>query len=285
MIAHGTWWRIVRALLVVLSRASLLVLATMILFPERWPTDPNLGNPLRLGRIFLTWCGLPGLAAWLLGRLFAATWVVTDGTLILERLHERVEIPCASIQQVAAWTLPLPAAGVSLRLGSGRWFRWGLEIPDPAAFAAALADGGASDELHRTARDPAAVLARSRALTTRWFDHPAFKFVAFALVPGIPIFRLHQWVAYGGTFGEYYMYGLRAYVLAFAIYWVSVMVHLVVFAAVIRTALEPIVMIVAWIAPARTLGLRRVVEAAARLLFFGGVFAFLGRLYLQSLGG
>lgn len=284
MIAHGRWWRVARAALVVLSRASLLVIAVMILFPESWPGAPTLGNPLRLARVFTTWCLLPELAAWVIGRVFTGTCAVAHGTLVLERLHERVEIPCASVQHLAPWTVPLPGGGVSLRLGSGRWFHWGLQIADPPALAEALADGGAPDEVRRAARNPAAIYARSTGLWRRWPDHPAFKFVAFALVPTIPVFRLHQWVAYGGTFGEYYTYGLRAYLLAFAIFWVSMIVHLVVFAAVVRAVLEPLVIGSAWAAPAATSGVRRAVEAVARLVFYGGVVAFLALLYLQSRG-
>jgi apolipoprotein N-acyltransferase len=285
MIAHGPSWRVVRAILVGLSRTSPLVIAAGVLFPELWPWAANLDNPLRLARVFLAFCAAPGLAAWLIGRVFAGTFTVRDGTLILERLNERVEIPCSSIRRLAAWTVPLPGGGVSLQLGSGRWFRWGLQLDDPPALAAALADGGATDDVRRGGATAAAVYAGSTSIARTWIDHPAFKFVAFALVPAIPVFRLHQWVAYGGTFGEYYIYGLRAYVLAFAIYWVWAIVHLVLFAAVVRAVLEPIVMVSAWVAPARTHAVRRLVEAAARFFFYGGVLAFLGRLYLQSLGG
>jgi apolipoprotein N-acyltransferase len=284
MIAHGRWWRAARGSLVVLSRASLLVLAAMVLFPESWPGAPNLGNPLRLARVFATYCLLPEIAAWGLGRVFAGTCAVANGALVLERLHERVEIPCASIRRVVPWKLPIPGAGVSLQLGSERWFRWGLQVPDPPAFTEALFDGGAADDVRHAAQSRAAIYARSTGQSTGWTDHPVFKFVIFALVPAIPVFRLHQWVAYGGTFGEYYVYGLRAYLLAFAIYWSSVIVHLVLFAAVIRVVLEPIVMVSAWTVPARTAGVRRIVEAAGRILFYGGVLAFLGRLYLQSRG-
>lgn len=285
VIAHGPWWRGVRALLVVVSRASLLVIAAMLLFPDAWPwVVPDFGNPLRLARAFATFSLAPGVTAWLIGRVFAGRLSVEDGTLVVERLDKRVEIPCTAIRRLAPWTLPLPAGGVSLQLASGRWFPWGLQIADPVALGEGLAEAGASDDLRREARTPAAVYARSTTSARHWTDHPAFKLVLFALVPTLPVFRLHQWVAYGGTFGEYYMYGLRAYLLAFAIYWVWSIVQLVLFAAILRTALEPIVIVTAWTAPARTPAARRVVEAAHRLLFYGGVVAFLGRLYLQSLG-
>src|SRR5690606_24646196 len=130
----GLWWRVVRASLVVLSRTSLLVIATMVLFPESWPGAPNLGNPLRLVRVFTKYCLLPELAAWALGRIFSGTWAVTDGTLILERLRARVAIPCASIRRVVPWAVPIPGPGVAIQLASERWFPWGVQVADPAAF-------------------------------------------------------------------------------------------------------------------------------------------------------
>jgi apolipoprotein N-acyltransferase len=104
----------------------------------------------------------------------------------------------------------------------------------------------------------------------------------FALVPALPVFRLHQWIAYGGTFGEYYAYGLRPYAIAFAIYWGTAVIYLVLWAALLRVLLEPLVVAAAWLAPARALGVRRAVETVDRVLYYGGVPLFLGRLFLRS---
>ena len=44
-------------------------------------------------------------------------------------------------------------------------------------------------------------------------EHPLLKFVVYSLVPTVPVFRLHQFITYGGAFGEYYTFGLKAYLL------------------------------------------------------------------------
>ena len=104
----------------------------------------------------------------------------------------------------------------------------------------------------------------------------------FALVPALPAFRLHQVIAYGGTFGEYYTYGLQAYLLGFAAYWWTFTIHLVLYAAVLRTVAEAIVLATAWLAPGRVAGVRTIVEWAYRLLYFGSIPAFLIRMAMLS---
>jgi apolipoprotein N-acyltransferase len=107
-------------------------------------------------------------------------------------------------------------------------------------------------------------------------------FVVFALVPAVAFFRLNQWIAYGGTFGEYYTYGLQAYLSAFAIYWATFTIYLVLYAAVLRVGTEAIVLPATWIVPARAATARRAMEIVNRILYYGAVFALLLRLYLQS---
>jgi len=167
---------------------------------------------------------------------------------------------------------------VWLRLRSGRRFQYGLAVTDPIALIDAVADAGAPDVVRAAARHPAAVYGRSRRdAALRWRD-ALLKFVVLALVPAVPLFRLHQWIAYGDTFGEYYTYGLQAYVLGFAMYWSAFIIYLVLYAAVLRVVAEAAVIAAAWAAPARIAGVRRVVERLDRLLYFVGVPAFLLRL-------
>ena len=98
----------------------------------------------------------------------------------------------------------------------------------------------------------------------------------------MPLFRLHQWVAYGDTFGEYYTYGLEAYLLAFAIYWATDTIYLVLYAAVLRAIAEPVAFAAAWLLPARAERVRRALEIGDRVLYFGGVPLLLVRLFLLS---
>jgi apolipoprotein N-acyltransferase len=276
--AYAPFWRVVVAVLVAMRRAGLLGMVFAILFLET-----RLDNQLRLLRTFVVVGLAPGLAAWLLARAFAAAITIDRRVLRLQRRDEHVEIPCESIVAVVPWTVPLPGDGVWLRLKSGRRFRYGLQVSDPVALIDALAGAGAggTDALREAARHPAAVYGRSRARPRRWY-RPLLEYVLFALVPTIPLFRLHQWVAYGGTFGEYYTYGLQAYLLGFAAYWWTFTIYLVLYAAVLRTAAEAIVLAIAWLAPDRVAPARTIVEWGYRLLYFGSVPAFLLRIAMLS---
>jgi apolipoprotein N-acyltransferase len=282
-IAYPASWRIAAAILMANSRGSLLAFVALLLFLDAWLSTPlRLSNPLRLLRAFSVFCLAPGIGLWLLERAFAVTLRLESGVLVLQRHTQRIEIPCEAIERATPWAVPLPAGGLWLDLKSGRRFRYGLQVADPTAFINALADAGASQLVREASTHPAAVYAQSRSrLSPRWY-HRFLKFVVFALVPALPLFRLHQWIAYGGTFGEYYMYGLKAYLLAFAIYWATSSVYLVLYAAALRAVAEPLVWVAAHVAPRRTPRVRRTVEMANRLLYYGGVLLLLIRLYLSS---
>ena len=268
--------RIAAAVLTVISRVSPLVILALLVFFET-----RLTNQLRLTRTFASVCLAPAIAAWLLRNTFAATAAVENGTLVLRRRTQRIEIPCQAIDRVIPWLLPALGSGVWLRLQSGRRFRYGLELTDPVAFAEALADAGAPEHVRSGARHPAALYARAKNCTARRWDHPLFKYVVFALVPTVPVFRLHQWIAYGGTFGEYYSYGLRAYLLGFAIYWATFTIYLVLYAAALRAATETIAWAAAYAAPSHATRVRRAAEIAHRILYYGGVPALLLRFLLR----
>ena len=276
-IAYSPFWRVVTGVLVALSRGSLLVMLVALLFFET-----PLENQLRLFRTFVALSLAPGTAAWLLARAFAATVAVADGLLVIERRDRRIEIPCEAIAGVVPWMIPLPAGGLWIRLRSGRRFDDGLQVSDPIALAEALADAGAPEAVRTVAHHPAALYARSRFGAPRRWYHPLLAFVAFALVPAVPLFRLHQWIAYGGTFGEYYTYGLQAYLLGFVIYWATFAIYLVLYAAVLRAAAEIVVWLTARVAPEGVTRVREIVEKARRILYFGGVPAFLLQVALSA---
>ena len=273
-IAYPPPWRIAAAALRVLSRGSLLVIVALLLLPDDGTgIGTRLQNPLRLMRVFTYFSLAPGFGAWIIQRLFAAELDVQNGTLVLHGRSQRIEVPCSAIDAVVPWTVPLPSGGVRLRLSSGRWFGYALQLRDPVAFAAAVGRADAGVE-------PAAVYARS--LPERRWWHSVLAYIVFALVPMLPVHRANQWIAFGGTFGEYYMYGLRTYLLGFAIYWGTAIVYLVLWAAVLRALLEPVVLVTSRIAPARTLAVRRAVERVDRLFYYGLVPLFLARLFFQS---
>jgi apolipoprotein N-acyltransferase len=274
-IAYTPFWRVFAGALVLISRAGALAIVIAMFFFET-----RLDNPLRLLRTFGFACFAPGLAAWLLARAFAAGITIGNGTVIVTRRDRRVEIPGDAIARVDPWTVPLPGAGLWLGLRSGRRLPLGLQVGDPVALIDALAEAGADDEVRTAAHRPAALYGRGRR-DFPWY-RALLEFPILALVPTLPIFRLHQWIAFGGTFGEYYTYGLRAYLLGFAAQWWTFTIHLVLYAAVLRAAAEAIVMTTAWAAPARVATVRRIVERIDRVLYFGAIPVFLIRLALLT---
>ena len=54
------------------------------------------------------------------------------------------------------------------------------------------------------------------------------------LVFAVILFRLHQYIVFGGAFGQYHLQGLRVYLTAFLIRWAGVAGALVVVAVLSR---------------------------------------------------
>jgi apolipoprotein N-acyltransferase len=266
--AYPPPWRVVAAVLVAVSRGSLLVLA-----PATFLVQPPIG-PRRLIQLFAALVVAPAVAAWAVQRLFAVTVRIESGALVvLQGRRPVADVPARAIETVSPWRIPLPAPGLRVDLPSAR--AHALSLADPGALAERLADAGAGDRVRRAARHPALVWARARRAARRRWDHPLLKFVAFALVPALPLFRLHQHLAYGGTFGEYYVYGLRPYLFGLGLYWALFAIYLVLYAAVLRAATEVVAVAAAVVAPTHAAWVRRAAEAGHRLLYYGGVPAVL----------
>jgi len=248
----------------VVARGSLLAILAALFLSDAPPT-----NPLQQIRLF---CGLfaaPELAAWCVARAFAARARVEDGVLALLLRDQRIEVPLAAIAAVEPWSLPLPSAGVCLRLRSGRRLARTVAVADPARLVELLVAGGASPALRAGLDRAAVVFARARSANPRsLLDHPALKFVAWSLVPTIPVFRLHQHITYGGTFGEYYTYGLKAYLVGFGLWWASWSFNLLLLAAGLRAIVEAVATAAAVAIPARAVGVRRAVEIAQRVVYY-----------------
>ena len=272
VVAYPVPWRWAAALLFGLSRASLLFILALAIFM----TDPPITPPV-LARVVVLLAVLPGLAAWLIERAFTGTFTLHDATLVVQRHDLRVEIPCASIVRVSAWTLPLPAPGVTVYLRSGRCFR--CSSRGVQTFVATLAAAGVS-AARTVAAHPSLVYSAARAPRPRW-PQQLGKFAGFALLPASVLFYTHQHIAYGGLLGEYYMYGPAAYLATFAIHWGTLTVYLVLYAAVWRAMAEAGVLLVAWIAAAHALRVRRIVEVVCTVGYYAGVPVMLGLRYLS----
>ncbi|MEO6026617.1 MAG: hypothetical protein ABIR79_07105 [Candidatus Binatia bacterium] len=263
-------WRVVTAVLSTVSHGSLLFLALASwLVPDQLPSGTLL-------RAFGLLCLAPALVAWLLRRVHATTMTVSDDVLVLRARAEGIEIPLASIAAVVPWWVPLPAPGFWLGLRSGQRLPEGLIPNDPGAFLSSLADAGISDEvLGPPSRHPMSLYAKAKSAARRRIDHPLLKFVLFSLVPTLPLFRLRQFLVYGGTFGEYYQYGLKVYLLGFGIYWLLFAVYLLLYAAVLRALTEAASLAAAWSMPAHAASVRRGAETVHRILYYAGVPAVL----------
>ena len=169
------------------------------------------------------------------------------------------------------WTLPLPTPGAALRLRSGGRLGYELGLDTPSRLARS------SPRAPTPARSRTATIRGSRTPTPRSAPggsaggNGSSSFRCSASPRRSILFRAHQWIAYGGTFGQYYTYGARPYVLLFLDYWTTITIYLALWAGLWRVIAE----IVAWgaarLAPSWATGVRRCVEIACRVAYYGGV--------------
>ncbi len=239
------------------------------------PLKPVLRLALLMGALLL----LPRALVWLLRRFTSATLLVEPGRLVLQLRGVRFELPVESITGLEPWRLPLPGPGVALRMKSGRRFEYHLQVEDPASLLNALAP-----------QLPAAASATGRAGSRfgqarhdwrrRFWDKPAFKFGLFPLLPTGIMFRAHQYITFGGPFGEYDVSGLAAYLKTFAGFWHTFAIGLVMFAGVWRLVAELLAFALTWVLPSRAHGVRRAAEWLCRLVYYVGAPAIMAQPFL-----
>ncbi|UUZ54284.1 hypothetical protein LP419_38925 [Massilia sp. H-1] len=111
------------------------------------------------------------------------------------------------------------------------------------------------------------------ALATRRsrLDHPLAKYLLLPLALATPAFHLHQQIAYGGPFGEYYAYGLQAYLAAFALWWAAWSIGVVLSEALLRAAINTATLLAALLRPATTPVVRAGLERAGHAALFLGL--------------
>jgi hypothetical protein len=193
--------------------------------------------------------------------------------VVLEHGQKQIEIARASIAQLRAWRFPVPETGLDIVLHSGRVLRLGIAAPRE------LAPLIEHDELCKTlgsGRWMQFAVARSERATHPWV-HRSLKFIAWPSLFALVLFRAHQYITYGGPFGQYYLVGLAPYLGSLARTWLDVAVHLLLFAALLRTLAElgAWSLTLAW--PTRCRSIRRVAELAASSTYYlGAVAVFLG---------
>lgn len=222
----------IAALLMLLSRGGALAIAASALWGDALQL-PALAQLRGFAALVLA----PGAAAWLLVRSWRAALSIDADGLVLQRGAQRHLLPAASIAAVAPWRLPWPGPGLTLHRTDGPPRR--LVFDDAAALARACAAiRSAMPHTAPAAPGLADVLAEARAAgpATR-LAAPAWKFGLLPLALALPAFRLHQQIAYGGTFGEALSFGWAAWLGAAMLWWAAWAIGVVLCAAVLRAAI------------------------------------------------
>ncbi len=260
-------WRTAAAMLRLIAVGGLLWLALGMLLGDGLQV-----NSLAQIRVHAWLVLLPLAAAWTIQRIHAARLRIEGGHLLLQQRRQRIEIPLASIASLRAWRLPLPGTGVDLYLQSNRRYLHGIRIADPLALMRALAAAGSPAAWSEPASARRADTAAARAAARRpRLDHPLVKFVVFPLLPAIPAFRLHQNIAFGGSFGEWQTYGFKAWLAGLLIWWAAWSIGLMLYAAALRIAGETAVLAASRLRPACADEVLRRAVRLCRWAFYLGV--------------
>jgi apolipoprotein N-acyltransferase len=118
-------------------------------------------------------------------------------------------------------------------------------------------------------------IAARAAARHRWLDHGAIKFVLFPLLLGLPAFRLHQHIAFGGTFGELYTYGVGAWLSGLLIWWAAWALGLMLLAALLRIVIDAIMFVMFVAGRTDALAVRKILERSGRVVYYLGAPAWL----------
>jgi len=232
-------------------------------------------NTLAQIRAFCALFLVPEAAAWCVLRAFAARASIADGALVFTRGRRRLALPLGDIAAVEPWSLPIPGPGAALRLRSGERWRLGLLLAHPGGLARALSSATAAPVAIVTAPNAGRYAQASAALARGRLAHPLLKFGLFPLLLAIPAFRLHQHIAYGGTFGEYYTFGLEAYLTTFALWWAAWAIAVVLCAAGVRALIEAGTLAGVVVAPGCAVAARRALERLGLATLYIGLPAWL----------
>ncbi|WP_280155530.1 apolipoprotein N-acyltransferase [Piscinibacter sp. XHJ-5] len=263
--------RLAAGLLRAFARGSLLwMVAAVLLDDAAWQVN-TLARMRAFSALFLA----PEAAAWCVLLAFAARASVDNGKLVLTRGARHLELSVRDIVAVEPWRVPIPSPGAWLRLASGERWRYGLAHPDPAGLARVLGASG-GQPAQQPAPSRAAAYAHARLAIRRGpLDQPLAKFVLFPLVLAIPAFRLHQHIAHGSSFGEYYTFGLTAYLTTFVVWWAAWAIGVTLCAAALRAVIEACTLAVIWLRPGQVVGTRRWLERLGLTAFYLGLPAWL----------
>lgn len=234
-------------------------------------------------RAFAFGVALPLLLMWAIRHLHVARARVEDGKLVFVSPAQRIEIPLASVERLhLAWNGG-PGMALRLALASGRCWATTLALTDPSALSSRLKHAGRDVPWASAWSARIAEFAALRAAAhQRWLDHGAVKFLLFPLLLALPAFRLHQHIAFGGTFGEFHSYGAAAWLTGLLIWWIAWALGLMLLAAALRVAIESLAWIVFHSRRAAARAVRGHLERFARIAYYLGTP---GWLALRLLAG
>lgn len=275
-LAYPPWMRLLVAALAAVAGASLPLILVHVVRANDPPVTPG-----GLAWLVTVWSALPALAAALLRRASQARLEVSSSRIVIARADTSLDVPRDAIAGVEPWTIPLPTTGTWLRLASGRRLGWALAGATIDELVAGLAAAGIPDARAALAH-PTMVHAHARrvaarpAMLTDW----RLKFILFPLLPGAVLFYTHQHIAYGGTFGQWYLESPRAWLVELAIHWVTTALYCVLFASVWRGVAEIVTLGAAWVAPRAAVGVRRAAEVGCVAVYYPGVLGLLVARYV-----
>jgi apolipoprotein N-acyltransferase len=258
--------RLLAGLLRGYARLSLLGMGAAMLLD-----DSLRGNTLAQMRLFVGFFLLPEAVAGCVLLAYSARLSLGQGTLVLQRGKQRRDIASKDIAAMTLWQLPMPGTGLTLHLTPAQAPTYHLATADPLALAGALEAAGAPS-MRAEAPSRAARYAQAVASVRRGrLDSPWVKFLLFPLLLALPAFHLHQNIAYGGWFGEFYTFGLKAYGLTFALWWASWTMGVVLCAAALRAVVEAATLLTLAVHPPQTAAVRATLERMALAVLYLGL--------------
>jgi apolipoprotein N-acyltransferase len=256
------------------ARGALLCMAGAMLLDDNLRAN-TLAQMRWITGLFLA----PEAAAWLLLRAFGAQANIEQGALVFTQGKRRLTMPLRDIAAVEPWRLPIPSHGTALRLASGARWSFGLALANPLGFARALAEAGGPTVQSPAASRSWAYMQTCLAMPRNWLDHPVTKFVLFPLVLALPAFRLHQYIAYGGLFGELYTFGLKAYITTLGLWWAAWAIGVLLCAAGVRAVIELVTVAMVALRPTRAtnyaIATRQMLERIGLVALYLGLPAWL----------
>jgi apolipoprotein N-acyltransferase len=258
--------RVVAGLLRASARLGLLGMGIAVLHDSALQS-----NTLAQLRIFCAVFLAPEALAWCLLQAFGARAHIADGVLHLARGAQHLHIALRDVAAVEPWHIPVPSAGLWLRLATGPRWGYGIASTQWRALVGTLSGTLANAGVAHTARPAPGWRARLQARTHAHLQarvavprarlaRPLLGCVVLPLVLALVAFRLHQNIAFGSPLGEYYAAGWQAYLRTFGIWWAAWTMGVTLYAAALRAAMEAAALLVALVHPAQATPARRVLE-------------------------